>query len=142
MTEDELQNIINKFDETELKKQAIWGVFQYGGGPDESFIKANKEGLELFALELLKASIESNKVIEDKKDKIITLDYYGDWNYENADTYLQYIELTDEKRVSKPKVAYKATLFDKLMSYLFMVISIILVVAIFVGLGTMFSWIF
>ncbi|MEA5404461.1 hypothetical protein VB776_16130 [Arcicella sp. DC2W] len=142
MTEDELQNIINKFDETELNKQAIWGIFQYGGGSDESFIKANKEGLELFALELLKASIESNKIIEDKKDKVIPLDYYGDWIYEDADTYLQYIELIDEKQTSKPKVEYKTTLSDKLMPYIFIAILIILVVAIFVGLGTIFSWIF
>ncbi|MDR6562925.1 hypothetical protein J2Y60_003218 [Arcicella sp. BE140] len=30
MNEEELQNIINKFDEIELKKKAIWGIFQYG----------------------------------------------------------------------------------------------------------------
>ncbi|MBB6005013.1 hypothetical protein [Arcicella rosea] len=142
MTEEELQNIINKFDETELKKQAIWGIFQYGGGSDESFIKANKEGLELFALELLKASLESNKIIENNKNKIIHLDYYENWIYENADTYLQYIELVKEKQTLKPKVEYKTTISDKLLTSLLKIILVILIVALFIGLRTMFSWIF
>ncbi len=142
MTEGELQNIINKFDENELKKQAIWGIFQYGGGSHESFIKANKEGLELFALELLKASYESKSVIENNQDKLIHLDYYGNWIYEDADTYLDYIKLTDEKPIPKPKIEYKPTLADKLMPYLFGAILIILLVALLIGLGTMFSWIF
>ncbi len=142
MTEEELQNIINKFDETELEKQAIWGIFQYGGGSDESFIKANKEGLELFALELLKASLESNKIIENNKNKIIHLDYYENWIYENADTYLQYIELVKEKQTLKPKVEYKTTISDKLLTSLLKIILVILIVALFIGLRTMFSWIF
>lgn len=142
MNEEELQNIINKFDEIELKKQAIWGIFQHHGDFDESVIKANKEGLELFALELLKASLESNKIIEDKKDKIIHLDYYGDWISENADAYLKYIELIDEKQPLKPKIEYKTTFADKLIPYLLITFLIILIVALLIGLGTMFSWIF
>jgi len=142
MNEEELQNIINKFEETELKKQAIWGIFRYRGDFDESFIKANKEGLELFALELLKASLESNKIIEDKKDKVIPLDYYGDWISEDADAYLKYIQLIDEKQPLKPEIEYKTTLADKLIPYLFITFLIILIVALLIGLGRMISWIF
>ena len=53
LTKEELQKIIDQFDEDELKRQGIFGISQYGGGSDESFIRANKKGLELFALQLL-----------------------------------------------------------------------------------------
>ena len=43
MTNEKLQNIIAQFDEKELKEKALFGILQYGGGPDESFIKANKD---------------------------------------------------------------------------------------------------
>ncbi|MDR6562924.1 MULTISPECIES: hypothetical protein [unclassified Arcicella] len=93
-------------------------------------------------MELLKASLESSKIIEEKKDKVVHLDYYGNWIYENADTYLQYIELLDEKQPLKPEKEYKETLSDKLKKYLFIIFLIILLVALFIGLGTMFIWIF
>ena len=67
MTNEKLQNIIAQFDEKELKEKALFGILQYGGGPDESFIKANKEGLELFALELLKSASETENILADKE---------------------------------------------------------------------------
>lgn len=90
----------------------------------------------------MKASYESKSVIENNQDKLIHLDYYGNWIYEDADTYLDYIKLTEEKPIPKPKIEYKPTLADKLMPYLFGTILIILLVALLIGLGTMFSWIF
>jgi hypothetical protein len=62
MTKEELQEIIGRFNEEELKQLGLFGIFQYGGGSDESFIRANKEGLELFTLQLLKSArdIETN----------------------------------------------------------------------------------
>jgi hypothetical protein len=56
LTKEELQKIIELFDEEDLKRQGIFGISQYGSGSDESYIRANKEGLELFALALLKAA--------------------------------------------------------------------------------------
>lgn len=56
LTNEELQKIIDRFDEDELKRQGVFGISQYGGGSDENFIRTNKEGLELFALKLLKAA--------------------------------------------------------------------------------------
>lgn len=43
LTNEELQKIINHFDENELKRQGIFGICQYGGGSDKSFIRANSK---------------------------------------------------------------------------------------------------
>lgn len=51
MTKEDLQTIIDQFDEADLKQQGVFGISQYGGGSDESFIRANKQGLELFAVQ-------------------------------------------------------------------------------------------
>lgn len=92
MTKEELQKIIEQFDEEELKRQGIFSILQYGGGSDESFIKANKEGLEMFALELLKSSRDAESIITDKEKNIIPLNYDESWIDEFGDTFIQYIE--------------------------------------------------
>jgi len=57
--------IIDQFDEEELKRQGIFGISHHGRGSDESFIRANKEGLELFALELLKSARDTEAILSD-----------------------------------------------------------------------------
>ncbi|MEA5137968.1 hypothetical protein [Arcicella rigui] len=142
MTDEELQNIINSFDETTLKEQAIWGIFQYGGGSDESFIKANKEGLTLFALELLKASLESKKIKENPNEKFIHIDCDENWNLKDAETYLQYIEIIDEKQHSNTFIEANYSMFDNVMMYLLMIIGFILLVALWMGFETIFKMLF
>lgn len=66
MDKTELQKIIDTLEKNQSTEDAYFGIFQYGGAPDESYIKANKEGLELFSLELLKAA----KVSENFKKKM------------------------------------------------------------------------
>jgi hypothetical protein len=50
LTKEALQRIIDQFDEEDLKRKGIFGISQYGGGPDERFIRANKEGRNNLAL--------------------------------------------------------------------------------------------
>ena len=141
MTTEELQNLIDKFEEEDLKQKGVFGIFQYGGGSDESFIKANKEGLELFALQLLKASKETGRILADKEKNIITLDFDENWIHQDSNTFLQYIEPTAEKQINYPKEEYKTTFADKIMPYGCGLILIIIVISILVGLWTMFKWI-
>ena len=142
LTKEELEKIIDQFDEDELKRQGIFGISQYGGGSDESFIKANKEGLELFALELLKSAIEIENVLSDPEKNIIPFDYDDDWVDENSDTFIQYVEPIADKQKLKPKSEYKSTFVDKLMPFGCGLIAIILVISVGVGLVTVFNWIF
>jgi hypothetical protein len=142
LTKEELQKIIDQFDEDELKRHGIFGISQYGGGSDESFVRANKEGLELFALELLKSAREIENVLSDPEKNIIPFDYDEDWLDENSDTFIHYIEPIADKQKLKPKSEYKSTFVDKLMPFGCVLIAIVLVISVAVGLVTVFNWIF
>jgi hypothetical protein len=142
LTKEELQKIIDQFDEDEFKRQGIFGISQYGGGSDESFVRANKEGLELFALELLKSARDIESVLSDPVKNIIPFDYDEDWVDENSDTFIQYIEPIADKQKLKSKSEYKSTFIDKLMPFGCGLIVIILVISVLVGLVTVFKWIF
>jgi len=142
LTKEELQKIIDQFDEEELKRQGIFGITQYGGGSDESFIRANKEGLELFAIQLLKSARDVEKVLSDPGENIIPFEYDENWVDENCDTFIHYIEPIAEKQKLKPKSEYRPTLADKLVPFGCGFILIILVISIFVGLVTLYNWIF
>ena len=142
LTKEELQKIIDQFDEDELKQQGIFGISQYGGGSDESFVRANKEGLELFALQLLKSAIETEDILSDKEKNIIPLDYDEDWVDENSDTYLQYVEPIADKQKLNPKSEYKSTFSDKLMPYGCGLVLLILLVSVIIGFSTLLNWLF
>ncbi|MEQ8477835.1 hypothetical protein [Fulvivirga sp.] len=142
MTKEQLQKIINQFDEDDLKRQGIFGISQYGGGSDESFIRANKEGLELFAVELLKSAKETDNVLSDPEKNVIAFNYDEDWVDENSDTFIQYVEPIADKQKLKPKSEYKSTFVDKLVPIGCGLIAIILVISAVVGLVTLFKWLF
>ncbi len=140
MTKEELQKIINSFDEETLKKQAVFGVSQYGGGSDESFIRANKQGLELFALKLLKSARDTEMVLSSKEKNIIPLNYDENWIDENSDTFIQYIEPIADSQ--KSKVNIKNNLTNKIITLGFQIGFIFLIITILIGIGTIIGWIF
>jgi hypothetical protein len=142
LTKEELQKIIDQFDEEELKRQGVFGISQYGGGSDESFIRANKEGLELFALELLKSARDAEAILSETEKKIIPLDYEENWIDENSDTLIQYVEPIADKQKLRPKSEITSTFTDKLIPYGCGLVAIILVVAVIIGLVTLFKWLF
>ena len=142
MTNEELYSIIEKFDENDLKSKAIFGIFQYGGGADESYIKANKEGLELFALELLKSAKETDTILADKEKNIIPLNWDENWIDDECDTIVQYIKPISDKQAQYPIEDYKQTIIDKLMPIGCGLIMIFLGITLLVGIGTIFNWVF
>ena len=142
LTKEELQKIIDQFDEDELKQQAIFGIYQCGGGSDESFVRANKEGLELFALQLLKSAKDTEAILLDKEKSIITFNYDEDWVDENSDTFIQYVEPIADKQQLKSMSEYKSTFADKLIPYGCGLVLIILVLSVVVGFVTILDWLF
>ena len=143
LTKEELQKIIDQFDEEELKRLGIFGILQYGGGSDESFIRANKEGLEIFALELLKSARDTEATLADSEKKLITnFNYDEEWIDENSDTFINYIEPIADKQKSKPKSEYESTFADKLIPFGCVLVAIFLVISFLVGLVTIFKWVF
>ncbi|MCG9793267.1 hypothetical protein [Flavobacterium algicola] len=142
MTNVQLHKIIEKFDENDLKIKGIFGIFQYGGGSDESFIKANKEGLELFALELLKSANSTEEVLNDSEKTIIPFQHNEDWIDENSNTIIEYIEPLYYNRKINVQKDYKTKNIEKLISLGFGFLGIILVISVLVGFATIIKWMF
>ena len=100
------------------------------------YIKSNKDGLKLFATELLKAAdeIEKNELFPNK----IKLDIN-----ENEEWFegfpIEYVKQTN--RDSEPN-NYEQTFSDKMKGFGCVVIGIIVVIAMFIGFKTMFNWLF
>jgi len=69
MTDEDIKKLIDDLRSQKNYDEAYIGFFQYGGGPDESYIKANRQGLELHAAELLEAALETEKEFEIGKEK-------------------------------------------------------------------------
>ena len=143
LTKEDLQKIIDQFDEAQLKREGIFGISQYDEGTDDSYIRANKEGLELFALELLKVVRDTDTTLSDtEKTIIIPFDYDENWIDENSDIFIQHIELITSKQKSKPKSEHKSSLADKLMPYGCGLALLLLLVSAIIGLWTLYTWLF
>jgi hypothetical protein len=135
MGTEELQDIIRKLDAENLKEQAFFGIFTKGPDQDECFIKANKEGLKLFALQLLRIANEHGI-------KTAPLDSQGGWISEDSDIFPLYVEVLDKKWVKMPVEESKSTLADSLIPVGCIGTLIFLFVAMLVGLVTIFDYFF
>ncbi len=97
MNKDDLLKIIEEIESKSSAEKATFGIFVYGGGEDESYIKANKQGLELYAANLLKAAREIDENSSLSENQKIPLNYEADWIDKESSIYLQYIELSEKK---------------------------------------------
>jgi hypothetical protein len=142
MTNEEIKTFLDTLVADTTKEEAMFGIYQYGGGSDESCVKANKAGLQMFAAEILKASIKSESIIDDKNKNIITVDYNAEWIDEDSDTFIQYIEPlegTRKKPVPAPPTSYWK---NELIKYSLAFVFLIIVVFIITGIVTIVKTIF
>jgi hypothetical protein len=140
LDKEDLQKIIDQLESSNSKDEAYFGIFQYGSVPGESFVKANKQGLELFAVDILKASRDADEIVGDKEKTIIPLDCEEEWI--EGDIVVHYIEPTLEKRKTEKHEHYNKTWKDNAMEFGCFAGLIIVAVALIVGLVTMAKWIF
>lgn len=139
MNDQRIQELINQFDTEKLKKNAYFGIFQYGGGNDESYIKANKEGLLLYSMYMLITSKNINTITDNSKDKTIPFERFVDWIDEDSSTIIGYVE----KYEGKPKKVIEknnSNIFQKLIPIGCLLLFIFFGVAFFVGLAEIISW--
>jgi hypothetical protein len=120
---------------------ATFGIYQYGGGTDECYIKANKEGLRLYALELLIAAQKAEEVFEDPKQNIIPISYLENWIDQDSQVFLQYIDPV-RKRSESPFTEAKSTIKDNLTTGGCLLFLIFILLAVIVGAASIFKWIF
>ena len=137
MEKEELNRIIEKIENNNSKDKAFFGVHSMENG-DEAYIKANKNGLELFAVELLKASLKSDEIIEDSEKSIITFDPKEKWITGNI--WIGYIEPKIEDRIDVKEELYNRTWKDKIVEYgCFTIIGIGILIFI-AGIFAVLSW--
>ncbi|UOQ55426.1 hypothetical protein [Hymenobacter cellulosivorans] len=145
MTPEEIADFTARLAAETPATEASFGIFQYGGGPDESFIRANKQGLQLFAAEMLQAAARVDETLAHETKSIIPLGF-AEQEWLDGEVFMQYIEPLAGR--PEPEVAHtvSSTLFDKLMTYGLQAVFFILLIGLFVGtvngLKTMASWIF
>ncbi|MEC4049650.1 hypothetical protein OX284_009440 [Flavobacterium sp. SUN046] len=138
MEKEELDKIIAKIENENPKEKAFFGVYIMNEDGHEASIKANKLGLELFACELLKASIKADEVIEDSEKNIIVLDTTEKWI--QGDIWLGYIEPKSENREELEKKPDKPNWKDKAVKYGCFISITMLIIIFIIGIKTIISW--
>ena len=142
LTNSQLQTIIQQLETQVSEDKANFGIFHNRGDAGESYIQANKNGLALFALELLNAAAQSDEILISKTKTIIPLDYDQTWINQRSDTLIQYVEPVTEGGSVRQTEKRKETFFEKLIPIGCFAILIVAVAAMFVGLWTFGKWIF
>lgn len=141
MTNEDLLKTIAELEKRNAKEKASFGFYRYGGANDESYIKANRKGLELFAAELLKTGIKAEQ-LEFKEHLVEKIDLDTDWTDDNGEYYFNYIELTNKDKESNQDFPeHKNKVKSRLLRLGYIGIAIILIGLLLIGLQTVISWI-
>lgn len=136
MDDEKIQELINQFDTEKLKENAYFGIFDEA---EYSYIKANKEGLLLYAMNLIVASKNIDSITNDSKDKTIPIERFADWIDEDSPIVIDYIEKFEGKR--KEVIEHiKSNFFEKLIPIGCFLLFIIFGASFFVGLAEIISW--
>jgi hypothetical protein len=140
MEESEIKAIIERLQINQDKNKAYIGFYQYGGGIDESCIKANKEGLELIAAEFLKASIDTESPDLENDSHTYSLDLEG-WEDENAHFFFDYVErLKTKPNDVTTNSVYKETWKDQFAKIGCIGLILLIILLIILGAISMFNW--
>ncbi len=134
----ELEKIIEKLEQNVSEENGTFGLY-YRDGEDECHIKANKDGFELFAIELLKASKNAESIIENKEKDYIPLGFNSKWL--EGEVMIAYIKPILEKRGEM--IADKThipTIKDDLLKFGCFAILGILAISLIIGIYTIITW--
>ena len=135
------EKLIEQLRQTINTEEATFGIFQYGGGTDECYIKANKDGLRLYALELLIAAQKAEEVFDAPQKNIIPISYQENWMVEDSDVLLQYIDPVC-KKTGVPVVEQKTSFSDKMISGGCFLLFVFIVLSFLVGAISIIKWLF
>jgi len=94
----EINEIITKLNDSCHHDKASFGIHHIGGH-QEHYIKANPDGLKLFAVELLEAANESENIVNHKDKNVFVMDQANsDYLHPESDIVIEYITPTLESR--------------------------------------------
>ena len=139
----ELAAMIKVLEQRNVVDEAYVNFSYNHGDPDDEWsVVANQQGLELYALELLKASNQfSSRKFDDDNREVFKINraYMSTCN----EFYFQYIELKQELRseIESNVVIYKQTWRDRFMNYVAGAVFIFIMLSIIVGSITVIGWV-
>lgn len=129
--EDKIQEMILIFQERSHRANAHLGFYHQSGKISENCIKANRQGLELYVIELLKAIREADKNTDMQLHEINT-----DWVSYDSDYLFRYIEFHDDQNGLNDH--YDA--LDTLSKAGYILICMAGLIILGIGFVTIFSW--
>ncbi|UUC44741.1 hypothetical protein [Flavobacterium cerinum] len=142
MEKEELDKIIQSLTNNNAEDKASFGLY-YGEGEDEDemHIKANKEGFELFAAELLKASRDSETIINNTEKNYIDFEWRKEWM---SGEMIAYIKPVSEARneIKEDTTPHVESFKDKMFKYGCLSLIAIVVIGAVIGFYTIFRWLF
>jgi len=143
LNKEEIKKIIDKIESFNSKDEAYFGIFDTGPvNQNEGFIKGNREGLSLFAIELLKAIQKKDDSGANEKSVFYSLDQKAEWIDERSVIRIAYIEASDEPR---KKAEFQPVLKSgkvKIIEITLILIIIFGILAMIVGIITIAKWMF
>ena len=106
------------------------------------YIVANKDGLKLFALDLLESSLEiENRTFKKNKKEFISLNL--DWVSKQSEMSFSFIEFTNKSKAEiEPIKDYKQTWKVTLGGYILGGLLIFILISVLVGAVTIIGWLF
>jgi hypothetical protein len=140
--ENEVKEFLGNFDKEALEAEAYFGIRQYGGGSEESFIYANKSGLLRYSISLLEGYLQVDEVLKSSDSTIIHMPEGVDWIDIYGDTFVDYIKPTNKKKNELVENNDETkTWKDKLIAYLFVGIMLGFICLTIIGFFTVIKWI-
>ena len=109
-----LDELIVQLESKASNDEGMFGIYEDRDVEPGCFIKADKEGLVLFALELLKTARKFEHTV-DSEVSIISLAQHHKWIVENSEILIRYVkQIRPNSFVSEP-IKRRDTLADKLV---------------------------
>ncbi|MDX1938160.1 MAG: hypothetical protein SFU21_13655 [Flavihumibacter sp.] len=141
MTRNELQNIIDTLETSISFGDSSFGIFDAGQNGD-FYIKANKDGLMMLALELLKADQKSDNFLNKEEQPFIRFPEESNLINAESDICVIGIEVIKGKLTGISREKDKPSFSDKVFKFGCLSLLIIMIIAMLVGFVKLFQLIF
>lgn len=137
---EELKEIIEKLEKRNNPEEAYFGFYHEDDDPDDQLIKANREGLELYALDLLRAARETYDLTEKENPKTYWSDV-DDFDDENSHFSFDRIKVfKGTKQEIDPSLQKPKTWKEKASDAGCLGLVLLIIALILIGLKTVGSW--
>lgn len=136
-----LNEIITELKDSCYRSKASFGIHHIGGH-EEHYIKANPDGLKLFAIELLEATVDSEDIVAHPQKNIHVLDCGGvEWIHPDSDIILEYVSPTLDSRDNIHPQTFDQPKSNILTGFVMITILLALISIFILGIYQIFAWI-